>query len=328
MIKFITILLSVISIVNCAKCPPKQIVFPCDCGNDVIYCGLKSTRYLKHIFKGMSKYLREDNKSFLILDIKNISIVELEDNIFSGLQFKRIFLRDLQDLKRISTHAFNGTQEYLEELSIEGESKLDTDSNFGELLSAINTLKSLEALYLDSYQLKRFPSYALKNSKISDIDLNFNRLRIGSLKFIDNFAFYHQNDLVDLDLTNQQLDYIPKNAFTFEKQSKEKLSIFLDHNNLNSSSFELGLFNNTNRILNLYLRNNNITFIDEKIFAPFFDKTEENKIDLSENPILLDCRTRWMVNYGSSLYHRILGGVSTSLKKLMFLDENDFKDCK
>jgi hypothetical protein len=76
------------------------------------------------------------------------------------------------------------------------------------------------------------------------------------------------------------------------------------------------------------LRNNNITFIDEKVFGPFFDRTEENKIDFSENPLLLDCRMHWMVKYGNSLYHRILGGVSTSLKQLIFLEENDFKDCK
>jgi len=264
-----------------------------------------------------------------MLDIKNISITELEDNVFSGLEFKRIFLRDLQDLKKISTNAFNGTQEYLEELSIEGEFKLDFDSNFQGLLSAINTLKNLERLYLDSYHLKSFPSYALKNSRISDIDLNFNRLQNGSLKTVENFAFYHQNDLVGLDLTNQQLNYIPTNAFKFEKESKNILSIFLDYNKLNSSSFEFGLFNNTNRVLNLYLRNNNITYIDENIFAPFFKSNEHNRIDLSENPLLLDCRMSWMIKPGMvDLYHQVLGGDCTNLKKLVFLDETDFRNCK
>ena len=325
----IVILLKVmIARVSCAECPPKQLVYPCECSNDLIFCGHFQTQYLNNIFHTISKYLDKDNKSYLILDLNNISITSLDDNVFSGLQFKRIFLRNLRQLSRISVNAFNGTQNYTEELTVEGDNGLINDQNFKQFSSAINNLVNLETLYLDSYHLKAYPFGALQNQNLLDIDLNFNRVRNGTLKTLENFGFYYQNKLESLDITNQVLNFIPKNAFTFEKDSDHLLHVYLDNNQLNSSSFESGLFNNTNRVLEVYLRNNKIDYLDEKIFAPLLMANTENKIDVSDNPLVLDCRMSWMANNSDiNLLHQILGGETVDGKHIIFLESIYFTNC-
>ena len=275
----------------------------------------------------IDKYLDNDSKNYLILDLNNISISELKDNVFSGLQFKRIFLRNLKQLTRIHKNVFNGTEEYTEELTIEGDNRLFNDKRFKEVSSAISSLRNLESLYLDVNHMTSVPSNAFHNAKLSDIDFSFNRARNGSIKRVKDFAFYHQNDLVDLDLTHQEISFIEKNAFTFEKDSNQTLHIFLDHNHLKSHSFDNGLFNLTNRIIELSLRHNQIEYLDEKIFGPFLVSSSGNKIDLSDNPLVVDCRMAWILNYPQILlFSQILGGETKDGKKLIFLESYNFNN--
>jgi len=182
---------------------------------------------------------------------------------------------------------------------------------------------------MDCHALTDYPFAAFENRNLLDIDLNFNRLTGGALKRVKNFAFYKQNNVSDVDITHQSVDYIERNAFTFEAESTHILHVFLDNNRLNATSFEFNVFNDTNRAIELFVRNNSIEYLDEKVFQPFFAANKLNKLDVSDNPLVLDCRMAWLVNTSSNveLMRQILGGETTNEKHIIFLEPNDFMNC-
>ena len=99
-----------------------------------------------------------------------------------------------------------------------------------------------------------------------------------SIKSLDNYAFYDLNNLTSLAIDGHTLNYIPSHAFDFRQFSNNTLTLYLDHNNLNGSSFGSGAFSNAKRPLSINLRSNKIDYINENVFRPFFSLNVNNKI--------------------------------------------------
>jgi hypothetical protein len=64
---------------------------------------------------------------------------------------------------------------------------------------------------------------------------------------------------------------------------------------LNDSSFEIGAFKNITGSVRLDLSNNQISYLNEQVFAPFLIANQDNKIILFGNPMnCSDCRSYWL----------------------------------
>jgi len=143
---------------------------------------------------------------------------------------------------------------------------------------------------------------------LTDVDFDYwkDETSHGSIKTIGNNAFFNLNNLQHLSFGYHSIDFIPKNAFDFELASDKKLLIYLHENNLNDTSFESGVFTNTKRPLYIYLRNNKLTYLDEKIFGVFLKNDKNNEINGELREIVCDCRMLWLFKNKAEFSKRVM----------------------
>jgi len=137
------------------------------------------------------------------------------------------------------------------------------------------------------------------------------------------------NNLHDLSFGYHSIDFISKNAFDFELASNQTLRIYLHEKNLNDTSFENGLFANTKRPLYIYLRNNKLTYLDEKIFGVFLRNDNKNVINLELKQIVCDCRMFWLFKGRNDFSKRVMNLKCNNYGVDFWeLTQKDFEDCK
>ena len=105
------------------------------------------------------------------------------------------------------------------------------------------------------------------------MNCGFNANRIRKL---GNNAFFWLNNLSMLVLTSNQLEYIPSNAFSFEKKSSNTLSLHLSFFLFDGSSFAVNSFTQFQRptVIPLY-GNTRLTYFHQDIFLPLFNGERE-----------------------------------------------------
>jgi hypothetical protein len=98
---------------------------------------------------------------------------------------------------------------------------------------------------------------------------------------------------------------------------------------LNDTSFESGIFANSKRPLYIYLKNNKLTYLDEKIFGPYLKNDKNNTIDFDIRGIVCDCRMLWLIKNKAEFSKRVMY-INCKNLGIDFWDLtlNDFESCK
>jgi hypothetical protein len=151
------------------------------------------------------------------------------------------------------------------------------------------------------------------------------------LNRMGNNPFHNLPQLANIVLTNNKLNRVPKGVFNLPKvKGPLQMNIHLTNNHLNSSSFEIGGFSNLNRPTVIQLENygspdaNKITYLDQKVFQPFHDSHEDNRVNI-RGLDCADCRNYWLVEKNN--YNNRLFGISCSnFAKITELTKN-FNGC-
>ncbi|KAJ6217980.1 hypothetical protein RDWZM_009137 [Blomia tropicalis] len=301
-ILFLIIVSSVLATIILAACPMNYLINPCHCSDGRITCDGEYSYNLKNIFTKLNRTLRHEvDRTFEEFVLNNTDISELVDDVFGMIRFRKIRLVDALSLRRISGNAFAKNGDLVEQFVASGESLLGEDAHSNDLFDAFNQLTNCKRIWLNRNRLRSIPTVAFgkrANSNFQLEELNFNKFssKNGNIRSVGNFAFYYLNQLTYLYLSHQRINYLPSNAFDFERPSNRTLYIYLGNNKLNNTSFEKGIFLNTKRPVHLELYwNPDLTYLDEKVFAPFLDQNKQNKISLQDNPLTCDCNSYWMV---------------------------------
>lgn len=267
-----------------SHCPPDFILFPCSCVLSQIFCYNQNVVQLEPIFKRIVNYLtiRNIKTHFFKLELDGLVIFQLKQNFLQGLQFDEIALKNLRYLERIDEDAFNGTIDYLKQLSFEGEtSHFITDANLNQINLAIRCLTKLERLYIDAHHLQTIPEYIFASESIVEISFNYNRIQKGKINRIESFAFYDLPKVNTIDLYDQNIsdigtDWFIKNNVDADFETGGEsgmLWIYLQDNRLTDSSLQRNPFQFLQRGVQLYLTNNNITQEGIKIFKESFTQS-------------------------------------------------------
>jgi hypothetical protein len=187
---------------------------------------------------------------------------------------------------------------------------------------------NIEFISISQSKITEIPSYAFKPVIGPQNKLSRLWIESGVVQNIGNYPFFSLNHLNELSVDLNYLDFIPKDAFHFEKESNENLRLWLTANKLNDSSFEIGSFDNLRKPTILNLGYTLITYLDEKIFSPFLELNHQNFIGFHASDELNcdDCRNYWL----KKEYH--LFGNRTNISKCTngksFFSNDNFVKCK
>lgn len=295
-------LLATVSVLVQANCPMNYLIKPCKCSNSRITCDGEFNYSLKYIFDKLSRTVTHpEDKRFAEFVLNNTEIVELKDNLFNDIRFKTISIVDAFSLRRIAGNAFRSIGPYVDQFNVVGENVLGEEMYASELFDALNSLTNASRIWLNRNRLRAIPTVAFGKQADANFQLkemNFNKYssKNGYIRTIGNFAFYYLNKLENLYLSHQRINYLPANAFDFERPSNATLYIYLGNNKLNNTSFEKGIFLQAKRPVHLELYwNPDLTHLDEQIFAPFLQANKRNRISMQDNPMTCDCSMYWMV---------------------------------
>jgi hypothetical protein len=171
-----------------------------------------------------------------------------------------------------------------------------------------NTLNSSTLIKIETHGLKKVNNYS------------YNLLRnIGG--YLDSADIYGFINL------RGSFDFIPSHAFVVKDHDEDRpLNLNIEYSQINGSSFELGALINANRTLKLSLKSNSkLTYLDEEIFKPLFEKYPNSTIGLKDCPLDCDDKNfKWIIENKDKILPQLSDHNCTNGKSLENMTMYDF----
>ena len=303
-------------------CPPEELLSPCTCHDDSIYCSGNTYLDLANIFRTMRENDTKIQKNFKMFYINNTFIEELVENTFEDFTFDAIKIQYCDNLSRIDENAFSNTNLVTKSIELWVLTKMNTTSSIFNILSKFKNLESIDIQYLN---INEIPEHAFKpiigfQDKLNTIIIRGPRLR----KIHDN-AFYFLNNLTYVELWDTNIDVISKNTFAFELNSDQNLTIrFRNCKFMSTFNIDRYTFFNSRRHIILDISGNAIPYLDEKAFLTFLLADERNVIITDQLLDCNDCRNVWLRNY--RIIDKRINNLTCSNRKLLN-DSSNFISC-
>jgi len=136
---------------------------------------------------------------------------------------------------------------------------------------------------------------------------------------------------LNISFANNRIALIGDYAFNFEKvqnpyNSLTTIIIDLTKNHLNDKSFAKYALNiSEDFVVELNLSSNNLTHLDEFVFKQFLESDPGNKLIVSDNYFICDCRSKWILKKN----YKIKGMYCQTHELFIHvLDESDLIKCQ
>jgi hypothetical protein len=248
---------------------------------------------LKHVFESLSNNLKDEEKNFYRFVLNNTVINQLLENTFEDITFENIEITQNSVLKYINTHAFTATNLWIKTFR-SYSLHLENNPPDNDLFRALSLMNNLTQLSVYNGKLTEIPSNAFRPLNGPHKYLNSIILDNMMIKNIGDRPFWSLPSVKEILLRPNNLSFISSHAFEMKSKSTEFLTIGLNSNQLNNTSFEFGAFMNIQRPVELQLPNNTkLTYLDEKIFKAFLNNDPKNKI-LVNTLDCDDCKSNWL----------------------------------
>jgi hypothetical protein len=130
---------------NFTECPKPEILKPCKCVVNSIFCEGDDPINLKTIFHQISSTLESGKKHFESFFLTNKAVAELEESVFEDILFDAIHIEETQNLSLIHTKAFTQTESYIQEIRIYNTSLKNSPPDHN-IFAAISSMENLEEL--------------------------------------------------------------------------------------------------------------------------------------------------------------------------------------
>ena len=306
-------------------CPARELIKPCFCEDEGIVCTRNVAIDLVKMFETLDKNLTKTEKHFKRFELSNDFITELKDKTFKDITFDEILITKCNNLVKIETNAFEGTDLVTKELTISVNPKLNMDKSIFEILSSF---LNVQTIFISDFGINEIPSNAFElinghQKYLTHLSFYQKLTKIGSNAFsklpsLKSLSFY---------LTNFQT--IPAYAFQFDEHAATpfQLGFYLS---LNISAFNEKSLLFIGRPTRFYLEDvQGVTYLDEKVFLPFLLDNQNNTIEVnwanSKQSIFdcSDCRNYW-IKKNQNITERVSVNCSNQKK---FNDPDNFKNC-
>ena len=235
-----------------------------------------SANRLRFISKGILyfKHLLNDFKQrhFEEVIIENEDIELIENNDFGQISFDKVYINNCPKLKRIHWNAFGKPSDQIKRFDAYniGDNLLpnlisQTNSDY-DLIKLINSLVNCEFVRMNSFhnELQPIKLHKLKKLILSGDNSSY------KIESICSYAFYEYYKIKYINLQWNKIIYISQNSFRFRNKNNKTLKIHLHENELRESSFAENSLLNFERPTKLDFTGNQIKYLNENVFKPFF----------------------------------------------------------
>ena len=222
---------------------------------------------------------------------ENLSLESIEEINFGKVVFQEIYISNMRNLKRIHKNAFENISAKINKFYVIDVPSLtsEKDSQY-DINKLINSLTNCQKLEITSFQKQFFP---LKLSNLKQI-LFRGFSSTTKIEFIQDYAFYNCESIKEIDLMQNQINFIGENSFKMKNKSHNELIINLCENNLTAESFTENSLSHFQKPVILFLLWNHIKYLKEDVFKPFLDANQRNRVALTRNSFIFnDHRNSW-----------------------------------
>ncbi len=261
--------------------------------------------------------------------MNNTAITELEENTFYEITFDNIYILNATKLNLIATNAFTSNNRVTKTFESVLTPLMNSPPSH-DIFITMSSMINIENILIRHSNLTEIPSYAFRpvngtQTKLKMIHISHSP----SIKQIGNYSLYYLNNLREFSIENSSIDFIPTDAFHFEKESNDSLTIYMSENEkLNGSGFAINSLSNIKRptIISFSL-SKKLTFLDQKIFLPFFSTNSNNKIGFYGTQTFNcdDCRSYWILRESKYLNRTDIIKCSNGND---ITNNSNFKNCK
>lgn len=191
-------LIALVSFAGAVPCPPKELVYPCQCDNipggpEIVCLGQSGVDLIPFLQK-LGARVKERN--FLQLRVQGTKLKELPERFAGNLTFKSFQFYGNRNLSYIHPNAFAGpTSNITERLRIDMSNLTNNAPNERHMFDFARRLPNLREYILYQNSLDSIPPYALNGTQLREFRVSFNKRGI---KSIGDYAFYELDQLNDL----------------------------------------------------------------------------------------------------------------------------------
>lgn len=295
------------------KCPPEDEIEPCTCDlNGEMECyGSKVTdQILEEVFQRLVKFFATtQEKNLNALKLYKTEITQLEKFMLGEISMACMEINGNQNLSLNSIHRVTlvKSKELLKTFKYTGLSDaymVDKFVNDGAIFELVDGFLNLQTFWVTDARIPAIQRSAFGRCELPNVRTIY--LPKNNIEEVGDYAFYRLPNLTYLNLKDNEISHIGNHTFAFEKVSDEILLLDLQGNIITSDHIEVGAFFRLNRPINLNLYYNLITVLDEETFRPILNNPKSS-IVVSNNPIICDCRMKWLLEEASNFMDRVHG---------------------
>ena len=250
--------------------------------NEKVIINCRDEMDLKILFRFIRLF--SENSSFKKLIIECQLLHSIEEDILEDIGFDEIYIQSCMNLKRIHWNAFGKQTEKIKIFTawnnlpiLRSERNTDYD-----LFKLINSLVNCDVIATKSFENEVKPIKLSKLKKLA-IDGLYSTVKITS---ICDFAFYECDQIEEIQLTNNNISYISEKSFCIKNNGNGyqnmNLVIDLSSNKLNENSFAMNSLVNFKRPAKLILRDNNMSYLPDKLYKSFLVANQGNEIIIDD----------------------------------------------
>ncbi|RWS07989.1 hypothetical protein B4U79_18188 [Dinothrombium tinctorium] len=328
---WLTLLLCLLSqarLISSESCPGKSVFFPCQCeysSSEVgLICKKVDGQIIETVFNEVSK-LKNVYKNFDFFQISNASVLKLSENILGDLKFASIFIFD-SNITQLDRNALKSSHKEVEELILQQISFIGWLRDGNYLFEILKQFENLRKLSITNTNLKSIPENAFLRFNATQEKLFWINLSHNKIQNVGDFAFYELTNLQTIDLSYNRIKHISKDTFAFWKNNSLEIKIDLSNNFLSTKCFEFAAFSNAKRNMFLNLAFNNITHLEESIFASIL-RDSSNRIVVNNNPFVCNCKNAWIIKDRKRVERSLLGLYCEDGNAIFERNVNDYHYC-
>jgi Leucine-rich repeat (LRR) protein len=195
--------------------------------------------------------------------------------------------------------------------------------NVNSVHKLLKNLELTETIQMDGNGINSLPNNAFNpNSKVKNLYFHNNKI-----ERIRTNTFFGLQELTYIILNNNKIHRMEENALNFspQKNLSNIIHVFINDNNLTTSSFKNTTFERNEKIsVELHLENNNINQLKEEVFEPFLS-SGKNTLYLADNDFDCDCHMKWLLINEMARNNTYSVACNEQKKSLFKLDPKDLK---